>query len=118
METKTGGLTKKIGANSAKHLNTYFFFLSSLFIHLICFVTNKYASFVSFYTAIITEKTHCTYLKEGEVRVSMKMCDLQVAVDNLAASVEQSEGLVVIFQAGGQVQLHVCTQAHCNTDNM
>lgn len=48
----------------------------------------------------------------------MKVCDLQVAVNDLAASVEQLQGLVVIFQAGGQGQLHVCTQAYCNTDNI
>lgn len=58
------------------------------------------------------------YLQEGEVRVSMKVCNLQVAVNDLAASVEQPQGLVVIFLAGGQGQLHVSTQAHCNTENI
>lgn len=47
----------------------------------------------------------------------MEVCNFQVAMDNFAASVEQLQGLVVIFQAGGQGQLHVRTQAHCNTDN-
>lgn len=55
------------------------------------------------------------YLQEGEVRVSMKVCNLQVAVDNLAASVEQPQRLIVVFQAGGQGQFHVRAQAHCNT---
>lgn len=30
----------------------------------------------------------------------MKVCNFQVAMDDLAAGVEQPEGLVVIFQAG------------------
>lgn len=47
----------------------------------------------------------------------MKVCNLQVAMNDLAARVEQPQGFVVIFQAGGQGQLHVCTQAHCNTQN-
>lgn len=47
----------------------------------------------------------------------MKVCDLQVAVDDLAVGVEQLQGLVVIVQAGGQGQLHVGTQAHCSTES-
>lgn len=47
----------------------------------------------------------------------MKVCNFQVAVDNLASGVEQPQSLVVIFQAGGQGQLHVSAQAHCNTDS-
>lgn len=57
------------------------------------------------------------YLQEGEVGISVKVCNLQVAMDDLAAGVEQLQGLIVIFQAGGQGQLHVCTQAHCNRDH-
>lgn len=48
----------------------------------------------------------------------MKVCNLQVAMNNLAAGVEKPQGLVVIFQARGQGQLHVSTQAHCNTENI
>lgn len=46
----------------------------------------------------------------------MKVRDLQVAVDDLAASVEQPQGLVVVLQAGGQGQLHVGAQANCKAD--
>lgn len=58
------------------------------------------------------------YLQEGEVRVSMKVCNLQVAMNDLAARVKQPQGLVMIFLAGGQGQLHVSTQTHCNTENI
>lgn len=43
----------------------------------------------------------------------MKVCNLEVAVDNLAAGVEQPQGLIVVFQAGGQGQLHIGAQAYC-----
>lgn len=48
----------------------------------------------------------------------MKVCNLQVAMNDLAASVKQPQGLVVIFLAGGQGQLHVSTQTHCNTEKL
>lgn len=38
-------------------------------------------------------------------------------MNNLAACVQQPEHFIVIFQAGGQGQLHVSTHARCNTDN-
>lgn len=46
----------------------------------------------------------------------MEMRNLKVTVNNLAAGVKLPKDLIVVFQAGGQVQLHVCTQADCNTD--
>lgn len=48
----------------------------------------------------------------------MKVRNLQVAVDDLAVGIEQPQGLIVVFQTGGQGKLHVCTQAHCNTENV
>lgn len=56
--------------------------------------------------ASASKNRHCRrrrhYLQEGEVRISMKVCDLQVAMDNLAACVQQPQGLVVVLLAGGQ----------------
>lgn len=56
------------------------------------------------------------HLQEGEVGLAVKVRDLQVAVDDLAAGVEQPQGLVVVLQAGGQGQLHVGAQANCKAD--
>ena len=52
------------------------------------------------------------YLEEGEVRHPVEVGDLQVAVDDLTAGVQQPQSLIVVLQAGEQVQLHVRTQAH------
>lgn len=46
----------------------------------------------------------------------MKVCDLQVAVDDLAAGVQQPQGLVVVLKAGGQGQFHVGAQANYEVD--
>lgn len=39
-------------------------------------------------------------------------------MDNLAVGVQELQGVVVIFQAGGQGQLHVRAPADCNTNDM
>lgn len=43
----------------------------------------------------------------------MEVCNLQVSMNNLATGVEQPQSLIVVFQAGGQGQLHVCTPTDC-----
>lgn len=43
----------------------------------------------------------------------MKMRNLQVTVHHLAASVEQLQGYIVVFQARGQGQFHICTETYC-----
>lgn len=62
------------------------------------------------------------YLQEGEVStvfsIVVEVCNLQVAMDDLAAGVEELQGFVVIFQAGGQGQFHVRAPADCNTNDM
>ena len=58
------------------------------------------------------EEEELSCLEEGEVWLPVEVGDLQVAVDDLTAGVQQPQGLIVVLQAGDQVQLHVRSQAH------
>ena len=53
------------------------------------------------------EEEEVWHLEEGEIRLPMEVGDLQVAVDDLTAGVQQPQSLIVVLQGGEQVQLHV-----------
>lgn len=58
------------------------------------------------------QQVYC-YLEEGKIWCPMEVCDLQVAVDDLAVGVKESKHLVMVLQTGGQWQLHIRTQTYC-----
>lgn len=54
-----------------------------------------------------------SYLEEGKIWHPLQVCDLKVAVDDLAVGVKESQHLVMVLQTGGQCQLHIRAQTYC-----
>lgn len=65
-------------------------------------LTNKQKLSSRLYGCNVWGRSLQWYLQEGEVRVSTKVCNLQVSMDDLASGVKELQNLIVIFQAGGQ----------------